>query len=602
MVTNVTIERKVRHDKHPNSYPNNKNPQLVTEFKEILLTLNPMDNTEIATHFKLLADLMELHGENPFKIKSYSNAARVLKKIDFPLEKQTAAALLEIPGIGKAISEKIIELTESHQLSLLNQYTEKTPPGVIEMLQIPGIGPSKIAQLWKELNVETLGELYYACLENRLTLLKGFGEKTQEKIKENIEFLLQNSNQYLYARVDRQWKEQIYPQLQNLLGNDVQIIPTGDYRSQEISLTQLHLLVTNTSLSQIANKLQDINCQIFIQNEQVLLKSERWIDIIIEPIHHQEIACRLFETTGSQEHIQMVSHQLKTPIANLSSENEIYQNAGLPYFPPECRHSFPQYFPHPEEQFKDLITAKDILGVVHNHTIYSDGRNTIEELAKYCQQSGYQYLVVSDHSQSAFYANGLSVPRIILQHQEIDEVQKKLKDFKIFKSIECDILYDGQLDYDEDILKTFDLVIASVHSQLNMNEEKAMQRLIRAIENPYTHILGHLTGRLLLSRKGYPIDHKKIIDACHANHVIIEINANPHRLDIDWHWIPYCMEKGVWISINPDAHHLNGIHDIQYGIIAARKGGLQKYNCINTLDAHSFISTIQKMKNMSSVP
>lgn len=555
-----------------------------------------MDNTDIAAHFKLLAELMELHGENPFKIKSYSNAGRSLKKIDFPLAQMSEQALQEIPGIGKAISEKIIELSTSGQLSLLNQYIEKTPSGVLDMLKIPGIGPSKIAQLWHELNVESLGELYYACLENRLILLKGFGEKTQEKIKENIEFLLQNSNQYLYARVEKQWEENIYPLLRKQLGNEIEINPTGTFRSQEITLQQLQVLISDISLEHLAEKLQSDYWNIYTQDKHILLKSEQWIDILVETIPSSEIAYHLFETTGSEEHRQLVKNKLKNPISKNITEVEIYQNAGLPYFPPECRHQYTHFFTHPEEQFENLITENDILGVVHNHTQYSDGRNTIEELATYCQQIGYQYLVISDHSQSAFYANGLTVPRVLQQQDEINEIQQKMNNFKIFKSIECDILYDGQLDYENDILKTFDLVIASVHSQLNMSEEKAMERLIKAIENPYTNILGHLTGRLLLSRKGYPIHHQKIIDACAANGVVIEINANPHRLDIDWYWLPYCMDKEVWISINPDAHHLNGVNDIRYGVITARKGGLQKDRCINALDAKKFIDTIQQLK------
>jgi DNA polymerase (family 10) len=241
-----------------------------------------------------------------------------------------------------------------------------------------------------------------------------------------------------------------------------------------------------------------------------------------------------------------------------------------------------------------LIQPQDIRGIIHSHSKWSDGSYSIKEMAEAAIQTGFQYLVISDHSRAAFYANGLDEKRIHDQQKEIDALNEMIqtkypeKPFRIFKSIESDILTDGQLDYDNETLKTFDLVIASVHSQLNMSEEKAMSRLIRAIENPFTTILGHPTGRLLLSRKGYPIDHKKIIDACLANGVVIELNAHPRRLDIDWKWIPYILDRGGWISINPDAHELEGFNDIRYGVMAAQKGGATADRNLSSLSLPAF--------------
>ena len=236
----------------------------------------------------------------------------------------------------------------------------------------------------------------------------------------------------------------------------------------------------------------------------------------------------------------------------------------------------------------ELIRTEDIKGIVHNHSTYSDGIHTLRQMAEYVRDSGFDYFVISDHSKAAFYANGLSEDRILMQQREIDELNAELAPFKIFKSIECDILADGSLDYEDEVLESFDLVISSIHSNLKMDQDKAMRRLIAAIENPYTHILGHPTGRLLLSREGYPIDHKTIIDACADHNVIIELNANPHRLDLDWEYIDYAIEKGVKIAINPDAHSKEAIHYIKYGVAAARKGGLTKENCLNTMDLASF--------------
>ncbi len=236
----------------------------------------------------------------------------------------------------------------------------------------------------------------------------------------------------------------------------------------------------------------------------------------------------------------------------------------------------------------DVIDLKDVRSIIHCHSKWSDGISTIEQLARSAQERGYEYLVISDHSKSAFYANGLQEERVLEQHKEVDELNKKLKGFKIFKSIESDILNDGSLDYPEEILATFDIIIASPHSNLKMEEDKAMNRMIKAIENPYTNILGHLTGRLLLSRRGLPLNHKKIIDACAANHVVIELNANPRRLDVDWRHLDYCMQKGVLTSINPDAHSIPEFELIKYGVYAAQKGGVTKAMNVSSFTLSQF--------------
>jgi len=240
-----------------------------------------------------------------------------------------------------------------------------------------------------------------------------------------------------------------------------------------------------------------------------------------------------------------------------------------------------------------LIEETDIKGVVHTHSTYSDGLNTLKEMAEYTKAQGFEYLVMSDHSKSAFYANGLQPERVLMQMEEIDALNQQLAPFRIFKGIESDILNDGSLDYPEDILSKFEVIIASVHSNLRMDEAKATQRIIKAVENPHTRILGHPTGRLLLSRQGYPLDHQKVIDACAANGVVIELNASPYRLDLDWSWIPYALEKGVMISINPDAHSKQGIHDIHFGVLSARKGALSAEYCLNAKGVNDFVTWIE---------
>jgi DNA polymerase (family X) len=554
-----------------------------------------MDNSTIAAHFRQLADLMELHGENPFKIKSYANAGRQLKGIDIPLAELDIPKLEAIPGVGKAIAEKIHTLVQTGDLPILRKYLDITPPGVVEILQIKGLGPKKIAQLWHELGIESPGELYYACLENRLTLLSGFGEKTQANILQSVSYVLENTGRQLFARAEKKWLQQ-KEGLSSILGEKVQFYPTGAYLRRDITLKEIDVLVSGMSMADLAEQLIAANRNIQQTEDQIILMEAAHLPVNLKLVAPDEIEMQLFRSSATEEHKAFVQARVSTDWTQFSSEAALYRAANLPVFPPEWRHEHPEWLNEPEKMLEGLIDEPHIKGVVHAHTTASDGSASLEALAQHCQQMGYTYLVVTDHSQSASYAGGLSPERVLDQHALIDRLNASIAGFKIFKSIESDILNDGRLDYEDDILKTFDVVIASVHSVLNMDSERATQRLIKAIENPYTHILGHMTGRLLLSRRGYQPDHRRIIDACAANGVSIELNANPHRLDIDWQWIPYCRKKGVLISINPDAHSLSGVGDIRYGVLAARKAGLQVEECLNSLDADGFLSRLSSMK------
>jgi len=303
--------------------------------------------------------------------------------------------------------------------------------------------------------------------------------------------------------------------------------------------------------------------------------------------------------TGNEEHITAVLGRINDEIDQPASEELIYTKAGLEFIKPELREGDTFIERAESNNLPQLISYNDLKGTLHNHSTWSDGVNTIEEMALYCRDTlKLEYLGMCDHSKSAFYAKGLSIERVLQQQEEIDHLNKKLDGFKIFKGIESDILNDGSLDYPDEILKKFDFIVASVHSNLKMDEEKATARIIKAVENPYTTILGHPTGRLLLSRKGYPIDYKKVIDACAANNVVIEINANPLRLDLDWRWHQYALEKGVWLSVNPDAHRKEGFLDMHFGVLVARKGGLSKEMCLNALSLPEITQVFGK-KNKS---
>lgn len=551
-----------------------------------------MDNLLIAKHFSLLAKLMELHEENPFKIKSYAAAADIIEAYTIPISTLKKDSLLSISGIGSAIADKIEEINSTGKLGLLEKYLSNTPPGLLDILNIKGLGTKKILLLWKELDIESLGELYYACLENRLLTLKGFGSKTQQSIIDQILFFWQQEDKILFARAELV-VEHLLDNLKSIFPN-ANFEPTGEYRRKCETLSRIMVLAKNIEIENLVEYFKNTEILFDINENKIELQINQKLKIEIQIIGKNLWTKKLFETTSTSLHNKIVLDRI-SDYDNITFKDEIdiYESANMPFIIPELRED--QYSISQLEDFsKNLIQNEDIKGVIHTHTTYSDGNNTIKEMADACKSLGYSYLAISDHSKSAFYANGLKLDAIEKQHQEIDNYNAQNTDFILLKSIESDILFDGSLDYEVDILKSFDVVIASIHSQLKMDLDKAMTRLVKAIENPFTHILGHATGRLLLSRAGYPLDIKKIIDACAANKVHIELNANPHRLDIDWRWIYYCMEKSVKISINPDAHSINGIKDIRYGVIAAQKGGLQKQYCLNALSVESFLLELKK--------
>jgi len=310
----------------------------------------------------------------------------------------------------------------------------------------------------------------------------------------------------------------------------------------------------------------------------------------------------LFATSCSGEFL--TSWEQKTGLTKdrpYATEEELFTAASIHFIPPFLREQAEIIDMAKQQPLPTLIQPGDIRSIIHSHSNWSDGSYPLEEMARACIAKGYEYLVISDHSKSAFYANGLQEDRIKAQHQLIDELNQKLAPFVIFKSIECDILNDGALDYADNVLASLDLVIASVHSNLKMNEEKAMTRLLRAIENPYTTILGHMTGRLLLSRPGYPVDHRKIVDACAANQVVIELNAHPRRLDIDWRWIRHALDKGVLISIDPDAHSIEGYDDIKYGTLAAQKAGLTPDRNLSSFTLQQFREFLAARRKARSI-
>lgn len=534
-----------------------------------------MTNRDIARFFNRLAKIMELHEENAFKIRSYANAYLSLRKIEHPLSEMDIEDLAAIRGVGKNISDKIQELLSTGTLQTYQKYVEKTPEGIIQMLDIKGFGPKKINVIWKELGIDNIGELLYACNENRLVELKGFGLKTQASLKKQLEYFVDSQGKFLHAHL-KQEADALIAKIKHVFPNGQSTL-VGEIPRMMPEVHGIDILSTASHTDIIA----DIDGLQMDEDGSFLLYGGYPVFL-----HYTDV-----ETFGS-EAFRLRSGQVfldeidEVPLAE--SEVDVFASLNLTYVHPEYRESATAYEQAKSNTLPTLISDTDIRGVVHNHSTYSDGLHSVKDMAQECIDLGYQYLVMSDHSKAAFYADGMTEDEVRMQMSEIDKLNQGYKDFRIFKSIECDILNDGSMDYGDDFLGEFEIVIASVHSNLKMDAEKANARLAKAIENPRTHILGHPTGRLLLAREGYPIDHAYIIDACADNGMIIELNANPSRLDLDWSWIPYALEKGVKISINPDAHSKDQIKYISAGVCAARKGGLTAEMCLNAMDLDSF--------------
>ncbi|MCZ2100237.1 MAG: PHP domain-containing protein [Chitinophagales bacterium] len=532
-----------------------------------------MSNKQIAAFFDQLAKILELHDENPYRIKSFASAYIQLRSLGQEIYKMTPDEISSIKSVGPKIAAMIQEIIATGQLQELDLWISKTPEEIIAMLQIKGIGPKKIKQIWKEMGIETIGELLYACNENRLINYPGFGIKTQEDIKIKLEYYQASKGKYLYGQIAHQ-AEYCLHLLKGLMP-DALLSFNGEFRRKMPIVPGIEI-ITN----QDPRALLEAHKLFTLDDDKVYFEGIPLIVSVVETTLYHKV---LFESSCSPAFLSGFSEEA----LSFGDEAAIFKSKNSLVIPSEFREDLSALSTFNQEGFQ-LIEPKDIRGIIHNHSTWSDGIHSLEEMATYVQDQGYAYFVITDHSQAAFYANGLKEARVLQQWEAIDRINAQTTAFKVYKGIESDILSDGSLDYPNELLAGFDVIIASVHTVLKMEEEKATSRLIKAIENPYTDILGHPTGRLLLSRPGYPIDHHKVIDACAANDVAIELNANPQRLDIDWSWVPYALEKGVLIAINPDAHSKPAIHNVEFGVIAARKGGLTPENCLNTYDRPLF--------------
>jgi DNA polymerase (family 10) len=563
-----------------------------------------LDHKAILNRLKLCIQLLELHDENPFKIRSYQGGLNALERLDQDLMAMNLQDLAAIPGIGKSILEAIQSLKETGSFPALDALIGQTPAGVLEILQVKGLGPKKVQVLWKELGLTSTHELMEACQSGKVAQTKGFGEKTQETIIQSLLFKASTSGKWLYADIEEtidslanQWQQQLAPAQVRIVGDfarRLEIISEGEYL---IASADLHAI--KSSLTQLAG----------ITWNKALSGPMTWrgkleepeLQLVIQFCSPEELASKELLFVASKAHLSSWVNEQETVgelirKSKFESEADFFQQNQLQFIPREMREGMGEVEQAKAGIVPVLIEKRDLKGILHNHSTYSDGKHSLRQMAEHCKALGYEYLGISDHSRTASYAGGLEIEKVAKQQAEIELLNQELGPFRIFKGIESDILPDGSLDYPNEVLQSFDFIVSSVHSVLTMDLKRATDRLLTAIHNPYTTILGHPTGRLLLRREGYPIDHKAIIDACAEKQVVIEINANPWRLDLDWRWVRYAMEQGVMLSINPDAHEMEGYADMQYGVWIGRKGGLTKELTLNALSGVAIANYFEKRK------
>lgn len=571
-----------------------------------------MQKKPVSDILENIAMLLEIKGENPFKSRAYYNAAKALSGITNLEELVKEKRLREIKGIGEALSQKIEEYSKTGTMAYYEELTQVVPESLLELMQIPNLGPKKIKVLYDELEITNIGELEYACKENRLIHLTGFGEKTQENVLKGIEFFKRHKGEFLFGDVYQE-AERIRQRLSTIV-DPICAEVCGSIRRRKEVVRDMDILVAAENHEKITSffvSMPEVDQVLVTGETKTSVRMKSGIEADLRVVTRQEFPYALVYFTGSKEHNVRLRGIAKKKgwklneygifdgdnLVTCKSEEEIYRALGLPYIPPELREDSGEIEAAEQDKLPSLIQHEDIRGIFHVHTDFSDGVDSLERMVEAAQKFGFSYLGVSDHSKTAYYAGGLKHDAILKQWEVIDTLNKKNSTFRIFKGIESDILSGGSLDYDDSILEGFDFVIASVHSGFTMKKDDMEERILKAMKNPYTTILGHPTGRLLLSRDGYQVDMMRIIDCAAQNHVILELNASPYRLDIDWRYLKYAKDKGVMISINPDAHAVAGLEEVFFGVNIARKGWQESKDILNTRDVNDIKEIFTKIRN-----
>lgn len=571
-----------------------------------------MDKKEITQALNEIATLLELRGENRFKSNAYKNGARILEGLDIDLSGTVREGKLgEIQGIGKALEQKVTEMVTTGSLPYLEELRASIPPGLLEILRIPGLGPRKAKALHDGLGVASLGELEYACYESRVAFLKGFGRKSQDKILKGIQNLKQYAGRHLiseglgYARglVD------------GLLSHPkvLRVSLAGSIRRSMETVKDIDIVasVSRADREEVTEAFLEAARprEVTARGEtKTSLSLEDGFPVDLRLVEDREFPAALMYLSGSKAHntaLRGIARK-KGLLLNevglfrgddplpVGTEEEIYEALGLAFIPPELREDAGEIQAAATGTLPDLIQDGDVLGLLHVHTTWSDGMASLEEMVREARDRGYRYIGISDHSQAAFYARGLDPGRLAEQHREIEAVAPRYPEISILKGTEADILPDGRIDFSDEVLSSLDYVVASIHSSLEMSEEAQTERVIRALQNPHVTTLGHPSARLLLAREPIRMNVSRVVREAAKRGVAIEINANPRRLDLDWRLIRAARDGGVKFSINPDAHSIESIGHVPYGVGIARKGWLGKKDVINTRPCKEFLGLAKR--------
>ena len=541
------------------------------------------DKTQIIKLLKEIADMMEFVGENKFKINAYRFGANAIRSVESDINELISDKKLDlIKGIGKGLQSVIYEFADTGKSSQYDELRKQVPLGIGDILKINGLGPQKVKQLYNDLSISDISQLEEAVKNNKLAGIKGFSDTLIKSIPEQINQIRKNKNYILFNKA-LESADSIISKISSL-DSVVKIEVTGELRRgmEVFSSLPFIVLVKNEKAF-----LKELSAEFNITNKgnSVTITGLCDIPVIINYFDNEPAYIKgLLVTTGSDGFVKKMFGKKELSGKN---EKEIFKNAKVPFIIPEMKED--EFLTVKGKKLKENsdLELKEFKGLLHWHTTWSDGRDTLETMINEAVKLNFQYIAVCDHSKSAAYANGLKEDRILSQKEQLGKIQEQYK-IKLFQGIESDILADGSLDYPQEFIPNFDFVVASVHSKFNLDEKEMTARIIKAVENTYTDLLGHPSGRLLLSREPYKIDTEKIIDACAANKVAIEINAHPKRLDLDWRWIYYAREKECLFSINADAHSTTDISYLKYGVMIGRKAGLKNAEVINCFNLESF--------------
>jgi DNA polymerase (family 10) len=572
-----------------------------------------IDKKAVAQVLEQIAAFLELKNENPFRIRAFRTAARAITSFPGDLRQSIEdGSLASAKGVGPATLQIVTELVGTGRATMLEELREQIPPGLVEMLEISGLGVAKIRQIHQVLGIDSLPELEAAAHDGRLAKLPRFGPRTSENILKAIAFLRQASAFRLSHHAADE-AEGLRAALERLPGVTSATVAGDVRRRSEVVKDLIVVLVAESSPAELFRRLSQLPGvhEFAGQDERRLtLRFAGGASAQIVATTPVNAGAVLVQATGSEGHVRELaawaadrgfafngaalwrgSQFVATP-----DEAAFYQALGLGFIPPELREGMGEVSAASRRDLPRLVEQRDVKGFLHCHTSYSDGSNTVEELALACKAAGYDYLGVTDHSQAAAYAGGLRPDDLARQADEIDEVNARLEGFRVLKGVEADILQDGRIDYDEQVLERLDFVIASVHSRFNMDEKEMTARMLTAMDNPYLTIIGHPTGRLLLSRDPYPIDLDAVIEKAAATGVALEINADPHRLDLDWRVLRQTRDRGVAISIGADAHSVAGIGYVEFGIGMARKGWLGPADILNARPVDEFVAYARRRR------